>query len=257
MLVEKIVDRFSESRCIRDKGELLKFCIATLRSDSLTVLIAILLLFGLSSARAGEAGADFNLRLGVDRADVQNMQNCHAAPARFLSGGIYRERPSAASKVSCADMAYKVFGGIDYNRDLFMVGGEIGYWSANGVIGARREKEAPASLSGSEAKNGSTDTDTFYYGLRLGLNFWHRRLTPYVTGGLHSRKLNALWDATVSGRSILDGTDPYYGLGIEYDFWPLRGLGTFSLHGKWERFSFDSAGDVDFYGMSVLYEFDL
>ena len=196
-------------------------------------------------------GAAFDFRLGLDRTDVQNCNEA-ALNRSFSSDEYYGDRIYTSYSNRCDDMAYKVFGGIDYNRDLWMVGGELGYWSGNGIINGIDTKRDTLSDSTQDQ-----EADNLYYGVRLGLNFWQQRLTPYVTGGFHTRELGTLRSFSQYGSALFENADPYYGLGVEYDFWQLRDSGAFSLYGKWERYDFGNLGGVDFYGMSVLYEFDL
>ncbi|MGY0652479.1 outer membrane beta-barrel protein [Luteimonas sp. A537] len=73
------------------------------------------------------------------------------------------------------------------------------------------------------------------------------KFSGYAKGGFHS------WDADLRapgiGRASDDGTDPTYGLGLQYRF-----TDTFALRGEYSRFEMDDA-DVDLAQVQVRFDF--
>ena len=93
---------------------------------------------------------------------------------------------------------------------------------------------------------GSLEADTVSL-VAVGTLPFTDRFSGYAKAGFHS------WDAEVSapgiGRASDDGTDPTYGLGLQYRF-----TDTFALRGEYSRFEMEDV-DVDLAQVQVRFDF--
>lgn len=127
---------------------------------------------------------------------------------------------------------YKFSGGYQFN-DYFAL--ELGYGSSDGYAN---------SGSGTATVNGISvpfrgETDLNYSSLSMGVearlpvNDW---FTPLLRAGMHSWERDIKLSGTVANQPVsdtesLDGTDPYWGVGANFNFYE-----SFSLGVEWTRY---------------------
>ncbi|NLA68349.1 MAG: outer membrane beta-barrel protein [Gammaproteobacteria bacterium] len=127
------------------------------------------------------------------------------------------------------DTGYQVFGGYQFN-DYF---GLEAAWTDFGDV----------KLTGGVSK---LEADTLSL-TAVGTLPFTDNFSAYAKAGFHS------WDADVRapevGRASTDGTDPTYGLGLQYRF-----NDAFALRGEYSRFEMDDV-DVDLAQIQVRFDF--
>ncbi len=98
------------------------------------------------------------------------------------------------------------------------------------------------------------------------------RLDAYVRGGFHSYDTDSVSYSATYGFNLAaaaalpntftgsiaagDGTDIYYGIGVEYDVWKEDEHG-FGVRLDYTRYDLDDFGDLDVVSLTGQYEFDL
>ncbi|WP_168198903.1 outer membrane beta-barrel protein [Luteimonas granuli] len=126
------------------------------------------------------------------------------------------------------DTAFQVFGGYQFHPNF---GVELGYTD----FGEVDFDTAPGSL----------EADTVSL-VAVGTLPFTERFSGYAKAGFHS------WDAEARSAGLRaddDGTDPTYGLGLQYRF-----TDNVALRGEYSRFEMDDA-DVDVAQLQVRFDF--
>ena len=127
------------------------------------------------------------------------------------------------------DVGFQVYGGYQFNPYF---GLELGYTDFGEV-----------DVTGGP---GELDADTFSL-VAVGNLPFTERFSGYAKAGFHR------WDAEADipgiGRADDDGTDPIYGLGLQYRF-----TDTVALRGEYSRFEMDDV-DVDLAQLQVKFNF--
>ena len=154
----------------------------------------------------------------------------HAAePTGFYAGGGVGQSMVDESFADDEDTAYQVFGGYQFNPYF---GLEAAYTDFGKV-----------DLVGNVGK---LEADTVSL-VAVGTLPFTANVSGYAKAGFHS------WDADVRapgiGRASDDGTDPTYGLGLQYRF-----SDAFALRGEYSRFEMDDV-DVDLAQVQVRFDF--
>lgn len=152
-----------------------------------------------------------------------------AEPTGFYAGAGVGQAMVDESFVDDEDVGYQVFGGYQFNSYF---GVEAAYTDFGAV-----------DLSGNVGK---LEADTWSL-VAVGTLPFTDKFSGYAKAGFHS------WDAEVSapgiGRADDDGTDPTYGLGLQYRF-----NDTVALRGEYSRFELDDV-DVDLAQVQVRFDF--
>ena len=153
-----------------------------------------------------------------------------AEPTGFYAGvgvgqSIIDEKPYADDE----DTGYQVFGGYQAHPNF---GVELAYTDFGEV-----------DLEGTPGK---LEADTFSL-VAVGTVPFTEKFSGYAKAGFHS------WDAEARipglGRIDDDGTDPTYGLGVQYRF-----TDNIALRGEYSRFEMDDV-DVDLAQVQLRYDF--
>ena len=152
-----------------------------------------------------------------------------AEPIGFYAGAGVGQSMVDESFVDDEDVGYQVFGGYQFNPYF---GVEAAYTDFGEV-----------DLTGNV---GNLEADTWSL-VAVGTLPFTDKFSGYAKAGFHS------WDAEVSapeiGRANDDGTDPTYGLGLQYRF-----NDTVALRGEYSRFELDDV-DVDLAQVQVRFDF--
>ena len=171
------------------------------------------------------------------------------------------------------EVGYQVHAGADYVFDGFLLGVEIGYidvdldFSGRGAIAFVQNNgdnlDNPVftdNLTG----GGDVESSSFFYGVRFGGSFMDDRLSPYLRLGLHRYDFERTTRATGNPSGVAyptlvysdDGTDLYYGVGIEYDVWKEDNHG-FGLRLDYTIYDVDQYGDSKILALTGQYEFGI
>ena len=158
------------------------------------------------------------------------------------------------------EAGYQIHAGADYvSDDGWLLGVEVGYLSTD--FESTYRVVAQTSPVTTITGNADYEVSTVFYGVRAGGNFMEDRLTPYVRIGAHSYDAETTVSGTVGSTAVsrsisTDGTELYYGIGIEYDFWKEQGNGL-GIRLDYTVYDADTAGDVKVLGLTGQYEFNL
>lgn len=127
------------------------------------------------------------------------------------------------------DIGFQVFGGYQFTPYFGLEGAYTNFGEVDVTGGA-----------------GELDADSFSL-VAVGTVPFTDRFSGYAKAGFHR------WDAEVDvpgvGRADDDGTDPTYGLGLQYRF-----TDTVALRGEYSRFEMDDV-DVDLAQLQVRFDF--
>lgn len=152
-----------------------------------------------------------------------------AEPVGFYAGAGVGQSMVDEPFADDEDTGYQVFGGYQFNEYF----GLEAAWTDFGDV----------RLTGGV---GRLEADTLSLAA-VGTLPFTENFSAYAKAGLHS------WDADVSaaeiGRASDDGTDPTYGLGLQYRF-----SDAFALRGEYSRFEMDDV-DVDLAQVQVRFDF--
>ena len=151
-----------------------------------------------------------------------------AEPVGFYAGAGVGQSMIDEGILDDEDIGFQVFGGYQFHPNF---GVEAAYTDFGDV-----DVAGVASL----------DADTWSL-VAVGTLPFTDNFSGYAKAGFHS------WDADLSapgiGRASDDGTDPTYGLGLQYRF-----SDAFALRGEYSRFEMDDV-DVDLAQVQVRFDF--
>lgn len=162
----------------------------------------------------------------------------------YVGGGVTYGDADCGSATCDEEVGYQIHAGADYIGEGWLLGVEVGYLAT--------DFEASVNVLGLRV-SGDYEVSTISYGVRAGGSLMEDRLTPYVRVGAHS------YDAKVSSGGIgvsVDGTELYYGVGIEYDVWKGES-NALGVRLDYTVYDADTAGDVKVLGLTGQYEFNL
>ena len=194
-----------------------------------------------------------------------NFTDDICSDANDLRTGVAGMATRVRTVASCKeDTGYSFFGGVDYvmapataSGAALLLGVEVGYHSLDGDLAFVETDTGDTSIN--IVRNSKLENDTIAYGARIGGSFYDNRLRVYARGGYHS------WDFELQDiveyelpRITYDGTDPYYGVGAEFDIYQAD---RFSVGGRvtWTRYEAKLLGidtELDVVGLSLIASYD-
>ena len=152
-----------------------------------------------------------------------------AEPTGFYAGAGVGQSMIDESFADDEDVGYQVFGGYQFTP----------YFGLEAAYTDFGEVDLRGNVGGLEADTWSLAA--------VGTLPFTDRFSGYAKAGFHS------WDAEMAGPGIGrvddDGTDPTYGLGLQYRF-----NDSVALRGEYSRFEMDDA-DVDLAQLQVRFDF--
>ena len=169
--------------------------------------------------------------------------------------GVARTATVTVSGTCDEDVGYRIHAGADYIDSGFLLGIEAGY----AAIDVDYSFVATPTGGNSTRGIGDAELDSFFYGTRFGGSFMDNRMSAYLRLGLHTYDLELGARATVSGttRSVRlsdDGTELYYGIGVEYDIWK-DGNHAFGVRLDYTLYDVGNYGDIKSLDLTGQYEF--
>ena len=194
------------------------------------------------------------LAFGAPAWSQQNDMGMQPYGGVSVGGSKWHDRCNGISDCDDATFGFKAFGGIDVNRYL---AAELGYVYLGETSSSFEDEEFNSKV------DDDFETSSFFVAL-IGQFPLHESGAIFAKIGYHSwsqdykyKEKDLGTGAEILGKSELDGSDPFFGLGYRHFLGENLGVRL-----EWERFTLDAerfgvdlGRDIDFFSAGVEYRF--